>query len=419
MRAAIALVGMVGCQCGPAHTGIDAADPGVDVAPRPLPVLQSTTEVCKLLSNTNTSDPTANQVQFRANVLGADLGIPVEDYGNTYLLFGDTIGFAGIWGAGESHPDAVGYIHGTDPATACANLGILTLPPSQSIGPTVDSRVQADFAAASMVAPPGGSLATFIHNPAGGGGTTYPYLPGDFEVPSGAFQYAGRIYLLYTTVVSPTDLTMAGSYLARWTTPQTSGIPQYQILYAVDERFDAAGPLGGNFINIAPEVFGSTVFLFGTGAYRTSPVYVAFKSLADIDSPGGFTAMPDPVIATPGYGETSVHYFVQIERWMFLAEEQVSGMNRIVARFADSALGPWSDAIVVADMADPTFRATYCCPVDNNCTGASFMNCDRTGFYGSYLFPELAMNADGSFTVTFTLSSFDPYNVALFHATFR
>ncbi len=416
MRAAIALVALVGCHSAATN---QAADSAADVAVRPLPVLQSTAEVCKLLSNLDTSDPTANQVQFRANVLGADLGIPVETGDNIFVFFGDTIGFAGIWGAGQSHPDAVGYVRGADPTLACANLGILTLPAAQSIGPTVDPRVQADFAGAVMAAPPGGSLGDYIHNPAGGGGTTFPYLPGDFEVPSGAFPFAGRIYITYTTVVSPSDVTMAGSYLARWTAPQTSGVPEYQILYPIDERFDAAGPLGGHFINIASEVQGDLVWLFGTGAYRASPVYVASKPLADIDSPGGFDVVADPVIAPPGYGETSVHYFAAIDRWMFLAEEQVSGMNRIVARFADSPLGPWSDDVVVADMADPTFRASYCCAVDNNCTGVSFMNCDHTGFYGSYLFPELVVNADGSFTVTFTLSSFDPYNVALFHATFR
>ena len=44
-------------------------------------------------------------------------------------------------------------------------------------------------------------------------------------------------------------------------------------------------------------------------------------------------------------------------------------------------------------------------------------NCDRTGFYGSYLLPGATTNGQ-SFTVAYTLSSFSPYNVALFVATF-
>src|SRR5690349_4177798 len=83
-----------------------AADGPADADTRALPVLKSTTERCKLLSNLRAGDPTANDVQHRANVLGADLGIPVAVGGKTYFFFGDTIGFAGIWGGGESHPDS-------------------------------------------------------------------------------------------------------------------------------------------------------------------------------------------------------------------------------------------------------------------------------------------------------------------------
>jgi hypothetical protein len=44
-------------------------------------------------------------------------------------------------------------------------------------------------------------------------------------------------------------------------------------------------------------------------------------------------------------------------------------------------------------------------------------NCNRTGFYGTYLFPTLRETAT-SFIVTYTMSSFSPYNVALFQAVF-
>ena len=104
---------------------------------------------------------------------------------------------------------------------------------------------------------------------------------------------------------------------------------------------------------------------------------------------------------------------------MFLAEESTPGANRIVARFADRPEGPWSDALVVHDMADPQFLAAYCCGADLSCDGQQFFDCNRTGFYGTYLLPEARVNTDGSFTVTYTMSSFDPYNVALFTATFR
>src|SRR6185312_7346908 len=134
------------------------------------------------------------------------------------------------------------------------DLRIETLASASSTGPTVDSSVQADFAAGSMAAPAGHTLDEYIHNPSGPSNMRFANLPGDFEVPSGAFSFAGAIFIFYTTVVSPTDITMKGSYLARWAAPAPAAIPAYNILYTVDERFDTTGPLHGDFINIAAEI---------------------------------------------------------------------------------------------------------------------------------------------------------------------
>ena len=432
------LVVLAACS-SPSHAMHDApttSDTALD-APRAVPHLGSSSEVCKLLNNRNVSDPTANDVQHRANLLGADLGISVDAAGAFYIFFGDSIGFAGIWGSGQSHPDAVGYASDptaaiiAEPTRLCAGLHIETLAPGASVGPTVDSSVQADFAAGSMAAPASHTLDEYIHNPSGPSNMRFPNLPGDFEVPSGAFAYAGAIYIFYTTVVSANDVTMKGSYLARWAAPAPAAIPAYDILYAIDERFDAAGPLHGDFVNIAAEVREPYVYLFGTGAYRASPVHLARKLLASLDTPGGFelydaataTWVPSsqpaaPLFGPDGFGETSVRYLPGIDRWMFLGEELLPASNRIVARFADRPEGPWSDAIAIHDMADAAFTDHYCCAVDNQCTDDQFMNCDRTGFYGSYLLPGVQPHADGSFTVVYTLSSFDPYNVALFTTTF-
>jgi hypothetical protein len=426
----------------PDAAGSGAADAGGDAATdapghQAAPQLEASTEVCKLLSNRFAGDPTANDLQHRSNVLGADLGIPVDDQGQLYIFFGDTIGFDGIWGDGQSHPDAVGFANAPtstvigNPALLCSGLGIVSLAPGASIGPTLDPSIHADFAGGAMAAPAGHTLGEYIHNPAGPPDQPFANLPGDFEVPSGAFAYDGAIYLFYTTVGGPSDVTMKGSYLARWAAPSTAAIPGYDIQYAVDERFDAAGPLRGDFINIAAEVQGPYVYLFGTGAYRASGVYLARKALATLATPGGFEVFDpasnswlpagnavQPIIGPAGFGETSVRYFPSIGRWMFLAEELLPGSNRIVARFADRPEGPWSDEIVVHDMADPAFTGSYCCAVDDQCDGAQFLDCDRTGFYGSYLLPDVLRHDDGSFTVHYTLSSFAPYNVALFSTTF-
>lgn len=401
--------------------GAVGGDAAVDAAPGPI-TLGASSQLCKLLSNKNASDPTPNDVQHRANILGADLGIPVEHDDKLYVMFGDTIGFAGIWG-NESHPDSVGY--GVDSATAiasqpsllCTNLRMLTLAPAQSIGPSVNASVQRDFAGVAMAPPSGHSIGEYIRNPSGGGANNFPNLPGDFEVPSGAFSYGDSIYIFYTTVVSRGDITMKGSYLARWTNPSTSGTPGYQILYQVDQRFDATGALHGHFINIAAQVAGEYVYLFGTGEYRKSQVYVARKRLDQLATPGGFEEL-GTIATTAGYGETSVRYFPDIGRWMLLAEELTPSSNRIVASFAAKPEGPWTAPLVVHDMGDAQFRGQYCCTSEDNCLGKQMFNCNRTGFYGTYLFPEVTQSGN-DFTVAYTMSSFSPYNVALFQTTFH
>jgi hypothetical protein len=415
-----------GCDSSVVPDSAQDADTAVDAmpdAPPFTPALKDSNILCKLLSNRNAADPTPNDVQHNANVLGADLGIPVVANDSQYILFGDTIGFNTIWPGGESHPDAVGYGLDTaaaiaaDPSLLCRNLRIVSLPPSSSIGPTVSSSIRADFAGAAMIAPVNHSLAEYIHNPAGKqGGALFPQLPGDFEVPSGAFSVDGKIYVFYTTVVGPGNIDMRASYLARWDQPATTGPFAYQILYQVDERFDADGPLGGHYINIAAEVAGSYLYIFGTGEYRRSSIHVARKPLAMLDQPGGFEELGE-IVGVRGYGELSVHYFSQIQRWVLLAEELTTTTNHIVAYFAASPEGPWTSKTVVHDMADPEFRSKYCCTNLDDCSSTQFFNCTQTGFYGTYMFPTL-IDSQNEFTMTYTMSSFSPYNVALFQSTF-
>jgi len=320
-----------------------------------------------------------------------------------------------------------------DPSALCTKLRFLGGPPASGIGHALDNRIERDFAGVSMTPPAGHALAEYIHNPAGArGANAFPNLPGDFEVPSGAFSRDGSIYVFYTTVVSPSTVEMKGSYLARWATPSTSGAPSYDILYGVDERFDAAGAMRGDFINIAPVVHGDFVYVFGTGEYRKSAVHLARKPLATLAQAGGFerfdaltkkwlpsnSAGAAPVVASAGIGEISVQYFPAINRFAMLDQEIVAGNNQVLGRFATSLEGPWSDPVSVASLSDPAFRKQYCC-VNLDCAGERLINCDRAGFYGAYLLPDVTTNPDRSFAIHFVISTWDPYNVALMSATFR
>ena len=121
---------------------------------------------------------------------------------------------------------------------------------------------------------------------------------------------------------------MKGSYLARWAAPSTAGLPNYEIQYPVDERFDANGALHGDFINIAAVVDGDYVYLFGTGAYRASPVHLARKRLDTLASAGGFERYDAPIVADANIGELSVRYYAAIDRWVMLDQESVERPQR-------------------------------------------------------------------------------------------
>jgi hypothetical protein len=441
VRAAVLLVPLLlATACGSRDPAGDEAGPDArdelreDAAPLLppgyVPGLEELALRCKLISDRNLDDPTPNNTHQRANLRGTDLGIPVAHGDDLYLFFGDTAGAQGIWSLGpESLPDAVGYAAAgyaqvaTDPGALCAQLRFLV-----TGGAT--GTVEADFAGAHMTPPQGQSIADFIHNPSGPrGANAFPHLPGDFEVPSGAFSHGGSIYLFYT-IINHEPFEMRGAYLARWAAPSTTGQPNYDILYHVDQRFDANGPLRGDFINIAALVVGDHVYLYGTGAYRASPVHLARKPLAALATPGGFerydpesgTWLPGstptpPIVPEPNIGELSVRYFAAIDRYVMLDQEINIG-NRIAARFAEAPEGPWSEAVTVATMGDPAFAARYCC-AGTDCSGERLFECNHAGFYGTYMLPDAHVNADGSFEITFVLSTWIPYNVALMTATFR
>jgi hypothetical protein len=318
-----------------------------------------------------------------------------------------------------------------DPSLLCRDLRFLLVPAGSALGPTLDPRIQSDFAGLYMTAPEGHSLGEFIHNPAGGS-ATLPHVPGDFEVPSGAFAHEGAAYVFYTTVTSRSAPDMKASYLARWSAPSPVAQPGLEILYAIDQRFDGAGALRGDFVNIAPQPSGEYLYLFGTGEYRASTVHLARKRLDSLGSaggverwdsatrtwlPAGSSASAAPIVAARGYGELSVRYFPALGRWMMLGVEYSGRAPRAIARFAERPEGPWS-AVVVHDLADPLFQRSYCCAREDDCVGTQFLNCQHTGFYGGYLLPDAVVHADDSFTVAYLLSSFSPYGVELFSATF-
>ncbi|MEQ1508703.1 MAG: DUF4185 domain-containing protein, partial [Myxococcota bacterium] len=391
---------------------------------------------CELLSEDTLEDPTDNHVQTRFNLLGSDLGVPVVVGDGLHLLFGDTVGYRLIWTWGED-PDSVGVVPlasvVADPTAVCRELAFYVTPDVPSVAASVDASIERDFAGVAMIAPPGESLADYIHDPAG----PFPNLPGTFEVPAGAATLStGATYVWYAGGVAfGPPIRMTVGYLARW---DTAGIgpPTYQIVRPIDHL--DAGELGGGFVQVSPVERDGWVYQFGTGDFRRDGVRLARVPTASIETgadtalydPSGaaWVAPPgpvDPLFETDGVGELSV---TAVDGWWIALYQRelhdpVTGAivdNRVVVRLATAPEGPWSDAATVIDMADPAFQAAHCC-VGATCPGDQILHCDRAGLYGAYLLPAITVTptADGGATLAlpFLASTWDPYDVVLFTTT--
>lgn len=408
--------------------GVVTTDAGSTGATTPI-TLTSLRTNCRLINGANADTDSTSRTQSDANMKMSEFGIPVAntDTDDLFFFFGDTAGVQNVWQwAKESLPKAVGYagsgLSATkgDPTKLCGNLRIIKANGT-------------DFAAGAVGDPPTGSLADYVRNPAGPRGkNAWPHIPGDAEVPTGAFYWSGTkaIYIFHSTVDGPNiPPTMQASYLAKWANPGRNNMPNYQILYRVDERFDGNGQLRGDFINIAPVIYNDSIYLFGTGTLRHSSIMLAKKPLANLETPGGFqrydasagwvsgTQQTAPIIDSTNVGELSVQYIQELDQFVMLTQEATF----LIARFAKAPEGPWSKPVTVAVMNDPAFYSVYCCS-NHNCTGSQLIDCDQGknngGLYAPYLFPNARMQGANAFDLSFTISTFRPYNVALMTASF-
>lgn len=429
---------------GTPTTGSDGPEPTAGEPTAWEPSLVERTFLCKLVSDTALGDPTENALHTRFNLTGTDLGVPVATGDTLHLLFGDSVGHRVIWPFGED-PDAVGRIPlaavAADPTALCRELELYVTPDVPSVAAGVDPAIERDFAGAYMLPPPGEPIGAYIADGAG----PFPNMPGTFEVPSGALAVGDALFLFYAGLVEFTPRTRATlGYLARWDAPGR-GLPTYQVVRPIDRLVD--GPLGGHFVQIAPVALGDTLYLFGTGDYRHSPVSLARLPLAALESGEGTelwdaasgtwlaaaTATPRqrqaiaPVLESEGVGELGVQWVPEAEVLVALYQRELHDAaggivdNRIVLRTAPHPTGPWSEAVTVIDMADPAFTAAHCC--GETCPGAQILHCLVAGLYGAYLLPTVGVEPgpDGalSLQLPFVVSTWDPYNVVLFAAHVR
>jgi len=360
-------------------------------------VSERATKICQLVGETDRqlNETVINQTYSRYGLYATDLGVPFEYRDTTYILFGDS------WGVVSGLVDA--------------------------------------FAWTTDEIPEDGLQLEFITD---NNGYFYPVtIPGisqaGFEVPVEGVEVNGRMYIYHTTGHDPPGTKMGRSVLAR---ADDAGKKSFSFLYTLSDKY---------FINVSlvkadasdwdhlPEISGEVHFIFGSGKYRESLVYLAVQAAAQIEDRekimyfAGLDGDGNPVWSrneeyslplfkkdNPCVGELSVSYNPFMKRWILLYN--CHDPRGIMIRTSKYPWGPWSAAQLLFQ---PWNDNGYCNFIH---TSWEYNKCDSLsdpgreyewgGEYGPYQFEYYAAGDQTSTTIYFTLSTWNPYTVVLMKA---
>lgn len=319
--------------------------------------------------------PTLSQTHKRFGVLATDLGSSFEHEGKLFFLFGDT------WGQPGDH-DAIAWTASRDP-----------------------SQIVLDF-----------------HHK--NGKWQPPLVPGvrlaGFEIPSGGISIGGRMFVVFTTDWNPQKHLMGRSVLA---VSDDDG-----------QTFRVLSELSLNkFINVSFWLSEDWLYIFGSGAYRKSSVYLArvkAKNLgrAPLQYLSGFDPHQKPRWsprendAAPLFehnvvGEFSVAYCKPLRRFLILYN---SGQPRgIVMRSAPLPWGAWSEAEIIFE---PWRDGGYghFMHISSNFKTSKPDNlsdlhreADWGGEYGPYIMARYITAIPNGCRIFYTLSTWNPYQVVV------
>jgi len=393
--------------------------PPVDSDPRFVALVAGTTRrICQLTGGGDPSglDHVNDTTQFA--LLGTDLGTSFDHFQDgewrTYFFFGDTWFGDTLFDHGDTAGDAIAYTRDPDPEPAGGPQGLHL------------EFIMGDNQWRRLVIP-GISLE-------------------GFEVPSGGFSHAGRLFVFATTDHEHIDVprtdgidVMLSSVLA--SAPDAH--QDFSLEYFVEKKgtYDLA-----RFINISPfkvandtlagalpdnaQANGEGLLLVGSGAYRMSDAFLAYVPLPPGRRPelsewrffgGMFFSSPGdpeggrpiwltreeeentlPIVSDPQLGELSFCWNPFLKRWLLVYNARYGSIGGIWLRSAKWPWGPWSKPQLLFDdeqghlLRDPFIDAG----------GAA---------YGPYLisrynkWDSLSQRA----TIYYTMSTWRPYQVML------
>lgn len=177
------------------------------------------------------------------------------------------------------------------------------------------------------------------------------------------------------------------------------------------------------------------VWIFGTGPYRRSPIYLAKVSASELDNFGkwsfrtrdgwaGDESKAVPVV-TSQIGELSVRYVPAAEKWLMTYQRsRGTGKSQgVYLRTADQPTGPWCDEIPLlepdAERGIGFGQFMHAATQDVGFSDGLAMpgrERDWGDPYGPYLVPEWCYREGDQLHVVHTLSTWNPYAVSLMDA---
>ncbi len=346
-------------------------------------VPNSTKKVCQLTGDFDRAAgiPTLSQTGKRFGVLATDLGSSFEHKGQLYFLFGDT------WGR-PADRDAVAWTKSADPEKII--LDFHQGKDGKWLPPTVPGIRQ-----------------------------------GAFEIPSGGISITDTMYVVFTTDHTA-EKVMGRSVVA---SSHDDG-RTFKMLYELSRD---------KFINVSFWSAGGWLYIYGSGEYRKSSVYLARVKPADIRDRsklqyfGGTDPntqpqwFPKEAAAVPLFqhnvvGEFSVAYLEPVKRYVMLYN---SGKPRgITMRSAEAPWGPWSRGTVVFEpWRDKGYGHFLHTPAKGKNNSDAFSDPKREdtwgGEYGPYVMARFTSGSGGRCRIYYTMSTWNPYQVVVMRSDLR
>ena len=343
----------------------------------------STAKVAQLTGDYDMSlgIPTLSRTGTRFGLVATDLGSSFEHRGKLYFLFGDTWGRPGdrdvlAWTTAHS-PDKI----------------------------SLDCRLAPDEKWQPLTVP--------------------GISQGAFEVPTGGVSIGGKMFVVFTTDHSA-EKTMGRSVLAL---SQDDG-NTFRKLYDLSTS---------KFINVSLWPTRDWLYIFGSGAYRKSSVFLAKIKPSALFDPSNLLYLtgvaankkPDwsaheedavPLFRHEVIGELSIAYCKPIRRYVMLYNS--AEPRGITMRSAETPWGPWSAGTIIFEPTrDNAYGHFMHMPSGSNPKGDTVSDLHREslwgGEYGPFIMSRFTTGTDENCRIYYTMSTWNPYQVVVMRSDLK